>query len=148
MVPSARTACRSAGRIAAVNRTGPNPFPFAETWEFSQSVVCDGELVFTAGQGGFGEDGSVVDPDDFEAQLRQAYANLSTTLEAVGASLDTVVKMTVFMARAEDYDTFKRVRHELFSPPFPASTAVLAGFLFDGMLVEMEAVARVGERRT
>ena len=56
--------------------------------------------------------------------------------------------MTVFMARAEDYDTFKRVRHELFSPPFPASTAVLAGFLFDGMLVEMEAVARVGERRS
>jgi enamine deaminase RidA (YjgF/YER057c/UK114 family) len=148
MVPSTRAPCRSAGRIAAVNRAGPNPFPFAETWEFSQSVVCDGELVFTAGQGGFGEDGSVVGPDDFEAQLRQAYANLSKTLESVGASLDTVVKMTIFLARAEDYDTFKRVRHELFSAPFPASTAVLAGFLFDGMLVEMEAVARVGERRT
>ena len=83
--------------------------------------------MFTAGQGGFGEDGSVVDPDDFEAQLRQAYANLEATLEAVGASLETVVKMTVFMAPAEDYDTFKRVRHELFSAPFPASTAVLAG---------------------
>ena len=50
-----------------MNRAGPNPFPFAETWEFSQSVVCDGELVFTAGHGGFGEDGAVVDPDDFEA---------------------------------------------------------------------------------
>ncbi len=56
--------------------------------------------------------------------------------------------MTVFMARAEDYDTFKRVRHETFSPPYPASTAVLAGFLFDGMLVEIEAVARVGETRS
>lgn len=135
-------------RIARVNRTGPNPFAFADGWEFSQSVVCDGELVFTAGQGGFGEDGAVVDPDDFEAQLRQAYANLKQTLESVGASFETVVKMTVFMARAEDYDTFKRVRHELFGAPFPASTAVLAGFLFDGMLVEIEAVARVGEARS
>ena len=131
-----------------MNRAGPNPFPFAETWEFSQSVVCDGELVFTAGHGGFGEDGAVVDPDSFEAQLRQAYANLAKTLDGAGAGLDTVVKMTVFMARAEDYDTFKRVRHETFSPPYPASTAVLAGFLFDGMLVEIEAVARVGETRS
>jgi 2-iminobutanoate/2-iminopropanoate deaminase len=130
-----------------VNRSGPNPFPFAETWEFSQSVVCDGDLVFTSGHGGFGENGEVVSAD-FEAQLRQAYANLARTLEAAGASLDSVVKMTVYLARADHYDTFKRVRHETFSPPYPASTAVLAGFLFDGMLVEMDAVARVGERRS
>ena len=69
-------------------------------------------------------------------------------LRAEGASLETVVKMTVYLARAEDYDTFKRVRGELFSPPYPASTAIVAGgFLFDGMLVEMDAVARVGEER-
>jgi 2-iminobutanoate/2-iminopropanoate deaminase len=131
-----------------VNRAGPNPFPFAEGWEFSQSVVADGELVFTAGHGGFGEDGEVVDPLDFELQLRQAYDNLSRTLEAAGASLDSVVKMTVYLARQSDYATFTRVRHEVFRPPYPASTAVLAGFLFDGMLVEMDAVARVGERRS
>jgi enamine deaminase RidA (YjgF/YER057c/UK114 family) len=131
-----------------MNRANANPFAFAETWEFSQSITADGELVFASGQGGFGEDGNVVDPVDFEAQLRQAYANLSRTLEAAGASLDTVVKLTVYMARASDYETFKRVRHETFSAPFPASTAVLAGFLFDGMLVEIDAVARVGEPRS
>jgi len=131
-----------------MNRAGRNPHPFAQDWEFSQSMICDGELVFTAGHGGFGPDGEVVDPDDFEAQLRTAYANLAATLEAAGASLDTVVKMTVYLKRAEDYDAFKRVRHETFNPPYPASTAVLAGFLFDGMLVEMDAVARVGEHRS
>ena len=130
-----------------MNRAGPNPHPFAAEWEFSQSIVCEGELVFSSGHGGFGADGEVVDRDDFEAQLRTAYANLARTLEAAGASLDTVVKMTVYLKRAEDYETFKRVRHETFSPPYPASTAVLAGFLFDGMLVEMDAVARVGELR-
>jgi enamine deaminase RidA (YjgF/YER057c/UK114 family) len=111
-------------------------------------VVTAGELVFTAGQGGFGADGAVVDPHDAEAQIRQAFANVAAVLEAEGGSLRTIVKMTVYLARASDYDAFKRVRGELFAPPYPASTAIVAGgFLFDGMLVEMDAVARVGEER-
>jgi len=132
-----------------VNRSGRNPFPFADAYQYAQSVVTEGELVFTAGQGGFGPDGEVVDRNDTEAQIRQAYANLDAVLRAEGASLETIVKMTVYLARAEDYDTFKRVRGELFSPPYPASTAIVAGgFLFEGMLVEMDAVARVGEPRS
>jgi enamine deaminase RidA (YjgF/YER057c/UK114 family) len=135
--------------MAPVNRSLPNPFPFAAEYEYSQAVLAEGEMVFTAGQGGFGSDGAVVDPDDAEAQIRQAFANVDAALRAGGASLDTVVKMTVFLLRAEDYDAFKRVRHEIFSAPYPASTALLAGgFLFDGMLVEIEAVARVGEPRS
>jgi 2-iminobutanoate/2-iminopropanoate deaminase len=130
-----------------MNRSGPNPHGFAKDWEFSQSMVVDGELVFTGGQGGFGADGNVVS-DDFEAQLRQAYANLAAVLEAAGASLDTVVKTTVYLRRASDYETFKAVRHETFSPPYPASTAIVATLLFDEMLVEMDAVARVGEPRS
>ncbi len=132
-----------------MNRAGRNPFPWAAGYDFSQSVVADGPLVHTAGQGGFGDEGEVVDPHDFEAQLRQAYRNLQAVLEAEGASLDSVVRTTVYLARAEDYETFKRVRREVFSPPFPASTAIVAGgFLFEGMLVEMDAVARVDEGRT
>jgi 2-iminobutanoate/2-iminopropanoate deaminase len=144
-----RFALVHAGSIrASVNRAGRNPFPFAAEYEYSQSVVVDGALVFTAGQGGFGEDGTVVDPDDAEAQIRKAFENLEQVLEPEGASLATVVKMTVYLARASDYDAFKRARHDAFSPPYPASTAIVAGgFLFDGMLVEIDAVARVGERR-
>jgi 2-iminobutanoate/2-iminopropanoate deaminase len=131
-----------------VNRAGENPFEWAAGYDFSQSVVAEGRFVFTAGQGGFGADGAVVDPESCEAQLRQAFANLAAVLEAAGASLESVVKTTVCLLRAEDYDAFTRVRREVFSPPFPASTAILAGgFLFPGMLVELEAVAVVGERR-
>jgi enamine deaminase RidA (YjgF/YER057c/UK114 family) len=131
-----------------VNRAGANPFPFAADYQYSQSVVTDGALVFTAGQGGFGDNGAVVDPDDAEAQIRQAFANLAAVLEAEGASLRTIVKMTVYLADASLYDAFKHVRGEVFAPPYPASTAIVAGgFLFDGMLVEIDAVARVREDR-
>ncbi|HEY3765162.1 MAG TPA: RidA family protein [Gaiellales bacterium] len=131
-----------------MNRAGANPFPFAADYQYSQSVVTDGALVFTAGQGGFGDNGAVVDPDDAEAQIRQAFANLAAVLEAEGASLRTIVKMTVYLADASLYDAFKHVRGEVFAPPYPASTAIVAGgFLFDGMLVEIDAVARVREDR-
>ena len=130
------------------NRALENPFPWAAEYEYSQSVLTEGELVFTAGQGGFGDDGTVVSAD-VEQQIRQAFANVDLALQAGGASLETIVKMTVYLARSEDYDAFKRVRHDVFSPPYPASTAIVAGgFLFDGMVVEIDAVARVGEART
>ena len=114
-----------------------------------QVMVAEGPMLFVSGQGGFGDDGEVVDAGDFEAQLRRAYANLAALLEANGGSLATVVRMTVYLARASDYETFKRVRREVFDPPYPASTAVVAGgFLFQGMLVELDAIARVGEPRS
>jgi enamine deaminase RidA (YjgF/YER057c/UK114 family) len=131
-----------------MNRAGQNPLEFTRGYDYSQSIVADGALVFVSGQGGFGAGGDVVDAADFEAQLRQAYANLAAVLEANGASLATVVKMNVYLARSGDYDAFRRVRHEVFGAPYPASTAIVAGgFLFEGMLVEMDAVARVGEPR-
>jgi 2-iminobutanoate/2-iminopropanoate deaminase len=130
------------------NRALPNPFPWAADYQYSQSLLTEGELVFTAGQGGFGDDGAVVSADPVE-QIRRAFANVDAALRAGGASLETIVKMTVFLADASLYDAFKTVRAELFSPPYPASTALVAGgFLFDGMLVEIDAVARVGETRT
>jgi 2-iminobutanoate/2-iminopropanoate deaminase len=130
------------------NRALPNPFPWAADYQYSQSVLTEGALVFTAGQGGFGDDGAVVS-DDAEAQIRQAFANVDLALQEGGASLDTIVKMTVYLADAGLYDAFKKVRGELFSAPYPASTALVAGgFLFDGMLVEIDAVGRVSEPRS
>ena len=58
--------------------TGRPPFAWAETMQYSQSVVV-GDLVFTAGQGGFGDDGEVVE-GGFDAQLRQTFANLDAAL--------------------------------------------------------------------
>jgi 2-iminobutanoate/2-iminopropanoate deaminase len=132
-----------------LNRAGKPPFEWAKQVAYSQSVAVDGTLVFSAGQAGLDERGDVVAPGDFEGQLRQAFRNLATVLEAQGASLATVVKITVYLLRLSDYDTFKKVRSEVFSAPYPASTAILAGgLLLPGMLVELDAVAAVGQPRS
>ena len=62
------------------------PFGWAEGLPYSQAVVA-GDLVFCAGTGGFGADGEIVE-GGFEAQLRQAFANLKAALESAGSSLE------------------------------------------------------------
>jgi 2-iminobutanoate/2-iminopropanoate deaminase len=120
----------------------PEVSPFTPSWaagyHFSQSVA-DGDLVVASGQGGFRDDGSLV--EGFEGQLRQALANLDAALQAQGASLASVLRLTTYLADAGDYATFKAVREELLAAPYPASTAVVVGFVFPGMRVEVEAIA-------
>ena len=87
--------------------TGRPPFAWAESVQYSQSVAA-GDLVFTAGQGGFDDAGNVVE-GGFEAQVRQTFANVASALAVHGASLDGIVKLTVYVADRADYDVFKRV---------------------------------------
>jgi 2-iminobutanoate/2-iminopropanoate deaminase len=130
-----------------MNLAGRDVFAWEGGYDFSPTVVVDGPLVFTSGQAGFDDAGELVGPD-FESQLRQAYANLARVLEERGASLATVSKVTAYLLRRSDFETLQRVRHEVFSAPYPANTTILAGeFVFPGMLVELEAVAAVGSRR-
>ena len=122
----------------------PFTFPWSAGYHYSQSVA-EGDLVVASGQGGFRADGSL--PEGFEAQFRQALANLDEVLQAQGASLESVLRLTTYLADAADYAAFKAVREEVLRPPYPASTAVVVGFVFPGMLVEVEAIAsRRGDR--
>jgi 2-iminobutanoate/2-iminopropanoate deaminase len=125
--------------------TGFTP-TWAQGYQYSQSVA-EGDLVVASGQAGFRDDGSLA--EGFEAQLRQAFANLEAVLASQGASLDSVLRLTTYLADPADYGVFKQVRAEILQPPYPASTAVVTGFVFPGMLVEVEAIAsRRGPRVT
>lgn len=117
------------------------PFAWAEGAPYSQAVRV-GDLVFTSGQGGFDAEGNLV--EGIEAQLRLALANLDASLRAAGASLASLVKITVYLADPADLDVWRSVRAETLSPPFPATTAVSTALLFDGMLCEIDAVAAAG----
>jgi enamine deaminase RidA (YjgF/YER057c/UK114 family) len=72
-------------------------------------------------------------------------ANLVACLRAAGCTLDDVVKVSAFLADLDDFEAFNRVYAEHFAPPYPVRTTVRAG-LADGLLVEIDAVARKPER--
>ena len=119
-------------------------FRWTEGLSYNQAVQA-GDLVFTAGQGGFKADGSL--DDSFEAQARQALANVDAALKVFGADLQSAVKLTVFLVSAGDYSKFKELREELFDEPYPASTLLLGTPVFPEMLIEVEAIASLAGAR-
>ena len=85
---------------------------------YSQAVRV-GALVFTAGQPGIDPATGVVAGDTFEAQARQAFANLQAVLEDAGSSLARVVKVTCFVADPEAFPMLNTLFAEFFpmAPP-------------------------------
>jgi len=81
----------------------------------------------------------------FEAELRQALANLEARLAEHGATLAQVVKTTVFVRHlSTDYSRLNEVYLETFAEPRPARSAVGVAELPLGAIVEIEAWAHVG----
>jgi len=111
---------------------------------YSHAVVAKGgnRLAYIAGQGG--EDGTGSLSPLFANQVKQAYANLRTALEAVGAKPNQVTRITTYVA---NYDpTMLQVMSKevvaTFGDALPAQTLVpVPRLALDGMLFEVDAVA-------
>ena len=112
----------------------------------SQGVaVPAGRMVFASGQVARGVDGALVGRGDIRAQTRKTLENLQAVLAEAGATMDDVVKVTVFVTNlAEHFSVIHEVRSEFFSSDYPASTLVEISRLVDpAMLIEIEAIAVV-----
>ena len=103
-----------------------------------------GSMVFVSGQVARNSQGETVGVGDIEAQTRQVLDNVKAVLAEGGATLDDVVKVTVFVTDVGDYAAIHKVRGEYFSAPYPASTMVEVSALVNPELkIEIEAIALV-----
>ena len=68
------------------------------------AVAQPGSLIFTAGACPLDDNGQVVGAGDVRAQASLAVANLGTALAASGATLNDVLKTTVYVASAQQAD--------------------------------------------
>lgn len=100
-------------------------------------LVRAGDLLIASGQLGL-IDGGLVD-GGVAGELRQALRNLATLVATEGASLDDVVKTTVFLVDMDDYATMNEVYCEEFGDHRPARSAVAVRALPLGATVEVEA---------
>ncbi len=77
-----------------------------------------------------------------EQQTEECFRNLAQTLEAAGASLNDVVKVTILLRNREDFDRMDDVYKRQFSDGYPARiTAFVAGFIDEGSRIQIDAVA-------
>ena len=108
---------------------------------YSQAVVSGG-LCFTSGQIALSPETGEIVGADITTQTRQVMENLCAVLAAAGASPETVVKTTCYLADIADFAAFNAVYAEYF-PGKPARSCVAVKDLPRGALVEVEAVAEV-----
>ncbi len=115
---------------------GPRP-----AGPYSPAVVS-GDLVFVSGHVGFDPATGRIAGATFEEQAHQTFKNLARALAAAGCDFAHVVKTTAFLTRAQDFATFNAIYREYFPEPYPARSTVVADLVVEGLLVEVEVIAR------
>lgn len=103
-----------------------------------------GDFIFVAGQGPLDPQTGKVKGGPIEEQTRQTLENIKAILEASGASMSHVVKVTVILTDLANFKRMNEVYKTFFSEPFPPRITYGAGLALPDMMVEIDAVAYVG----
>ena len=106
---------------------------------YSHAVVA-GNLMFVSGQIAINPETGEM-PAGVQAQTAQAIANIKAILAEKGATLDNVVKTTVYLAEMSLFGEMNEIYAQHFSEPFPARSAIAVKELPKRALVEIEVIA-------
>jgi enamine deaminase RidA (YjgF/YER057c/UK114 family) len=111
---------------------------------YSYAASATGELVFFAGQVALDKGGTLVGPGDFEAQVRQTFANLRLALAEAGCTPAGVLVTRYYVVglSRERLLAIRGSKDELFAGSKPASTLIgVAALANPEALFEVEVVA-------
>lgn len=109
---------------------------------YSQAIAVD-NLLFTAGQIPLDPATMMIVPGDAATQAEQVMKNLAAVCEAAGASLQDVVKTTVFLQDMSDFQAMNEVYARHFGENRPARSTVAVRGLPRDVRVEIEAIVRL-----
>lgn len=118
------------------------PVPFSQGWK-------TGDLIFVGGQVSADAKGRTVGAGDIATQTRNVLTFVRNTLAEAGADEDDVVKINSYWHGEGDWEGIREttaavdaVLREFYPEPGPAITNLrVAGFAFEGLLIEIEAIA-------
>jgi len=112
---------------------------------YSQAVKA-GSTVYLSGQIGLDPATQQLVSQDFEAQVRQAFANLAQVAQAAGGSLADAVKFTLFLTDLGQFAKVNTIMGEVLPQPYPARSTIGVASLPKGAQFEVEAVLVLGGR--
>ena len=106
-------------------------------------AVRAGDFVFVSGQPGIYPSTGSVPPGGFDAEARQAFVNLRTVVGAAGATMERVVRTTVFLTNADDFPAMNQLFAEFFSSAPPARATPIVS-LPRGLRISIDATVFLG----
>lgn len=111
---------------------------------YSQGLRA-GDFIFVSGQGPLDPVTGQIVGDSIEEQTARVLENIKAILEAGGASMADVVKVSAHLSDLDLFDRYNRVYSAYFPDPKPARTTVGSTLPREGMLIEIDAIAYVGK---
>lgn len=108
---------------------------------YSQAAaVSGGRTVYLSGQIGLEPGTGELVSENFEGQVRQAFANMKAVIEAAGGSLDSIVKLTLFLTDLSKFGSVNAIMADIIPQPYPARSTIGVASLPKGAQFEVEAV--------
>ncbi|MDT3843186.1 MAG: RidA family protein [Bacillota bacterium] len=110
--------------------------PYSQGIKAGNLIITSGQLPIDISTGAF--------PNGIEAQTRQSLENCKAVLEKAGASMNDVIKTTVFLSDMNHFAAMNGVYASFFEGDCPARSAVEVARLPKDALVEIECIAVTG----
>lgn len=103
-----------------------------------------GGFIFVSGQTGFNPSDRTIG-ESIEEQTEQCLKNVEAALKEAGASMNDIVKCSVFLKDTTDFRTMNSIYVKFFDDPPPARTTVGTFLASPKMKIEIDAVAYVSK---
>ncbi|HEX6134030.1 MAG TPA: RidA family protein [Longimicrobiales bacterium] len=133
-------ATSSANAGARVQEPQQEQIRYIGNGRFLSNAVRVGNTLYLSGQLGISGERGIT------PETRAALENIKSLLEANGATMDDVVKCTVFLADFAEWGAMNEVYTTYFAKHRPARSAVAVSGLAANARVEIECMAVIGAR--
>jgi enamine deaminase RidA (YjgF/YER057c/UK114 family) len=104
-------------------------------------IIANG-VIYIAGQGAHSHDPSTFDME-IGLHTKKVMDSVKLLVETGGGTMDSILQLTVYLAKIEDYDGMNKVFKDYFPNGGPARTTVAVAALPGNSLVEINCTAAV-----
>ena len=113
---------------------------------FITPLVLHNDTIYIAGQGAHSHDPEGQFPMDIETHTKKVMDNVKTLVETGGGTMDSILQLTVYLTKIDDYDGMNKVFKTYFPNGGPARTTVAVAALPGNSLVEINCIAAVARK--
>lgn len=115
----------------------------ADPGSFITPLIIHNGVIYIAGQGAHSHDPEGKFPMEIETHTKKVMDNVKTLVEVGGGTLDSILQLTVYLVKIEDYAGMNQVFKTYFPHGGPARTTVAVAALPGQSLVEINCTAAV-----
>jgi 2-iminobutanoate/2-iminopropanoate deaminase len=138
---SGPAAAQATGGVQKLNYDGKP----AGTGFITPLIVHNG-VIYIAGQGAHSHDPEGKFDFDIETHTKKVMENVKTLVETGGGTMDSILQLTVYLTKIDDYDGMNKIFKTYFPNGGPARTTVAVAALPGQSLVEINCTAAVVRR--